>query len=297
MKKIQIIALFSFLIGVLCFCSEGLFTPMEREVRFEVRGQSIKGILTVPAEKSALSPAVLLLHGFLGHKDDLVVFETDKGVYQIVAERFAEQGVITLRFDFRGSGESDGKWEDTTFTSQLEDSIAALDFLEEQVFVQTDALGVIGLSQGGLIASCLGARDGRVKSMVLWSPVSIPAFTYGELLSFSSIHDAFVEDAIIQSPISWGGTTQLRSEFFREFFLIDPLAEISLYHGPLLVAVGSEDPIVFPQPYSGQLYLTYHEGMEEIVIYKADHIFNLFYETETVYKTIDRSLSWFLETM
>jgi len=89
----------------------------------------------------------------------------------------------------------------------------------------------------------------------------------------------------------------LNSAFFREMFEIDPLAEIASYQNPLLVAVGIEDPIVYPQPESGELFLTYHPGEEALLVFSCDHIFNLFSERAILDALIDETLLWFLRTL
>jgi len=277
--------------------SQAIFTPMDQAVSFEVQGQRIRGILTVPAEKSALSSAILLLHGFLGHKNDLQVFGTTEGLYQVVARDLAEAGIVTLRIDFRGSGESGGSWEETTFSGQIRDAQAAIDFLTEQVMVDTEKIGVIGLSQGGLVAACLGARDKRIGSIALWSPVAIPVHTYGNLLGFQTLEKALQTDETLTTPIAWGGTTKLNSAFFREMFEIDPVAEIASYRNPLLVAVGKEDPIVYPQPQSGELFIAYHSGEESLLVFSCDHIFNLFSQTAILDELIAETIGWFHRTL
>lgn len=75
-------------------------------------------------------PLVLLFHGFKGERDELPIVNTEEGMYSRTARIFAERGIATLRIEFRGSGESEGKWEDTTFTGQIADAIAALDYAE-----------------------------------------------------------------------------------------------------------------------------------------------------------------------
>jgi alpha/beta superfamily hydrolase len=69
---------------------------------------------------------------------------------------------------FRGSGESEGQWEDTTYTGQIADALAAIDYLATLPEIDLQRLAVLGFSQGGLVAAETAARDNRVKSVVLW---------------------------------------------------------------------------------------------------------------------------------
>lgn len=69
-----------------------------------------------------------------------------------IGAALAEMGVGVLRFDFTGLGESEGDFEDTSFTSNLEDLVAAADFMREQLGAPQI---LVGHSLGG--AAVLGA--------------------------------------------------------------------------------------------------------------------------------------------
>lgn len=276
--------------------SEKLFTAFEREVDFQNFGQTVKGILTVPAEKSALSPAVMIFHGFTGQKNEMDVAGTQEAMFEMTSRILAENGIISLRIDFRGSGESDGNWEDTTFNGQISDAIAGIDYLCALPFVDSSRIGVLGLSQGGLVAACTASRDDRVKSAVLWSPVAVPAYTYSSLLGAQTVAEAIKEDKVLSAALPWGATTELKSEFFRELFTVDPIAEIAGYKGPLFVAVGTNDDIVTPQPMSGRLFLKYHDGLEKISELEADHMMNIFVSDETLLGLVGETIEWFEDT-
>ena len=56
-----------------------------------------------------------------------------------------------------------------------------------------------------------------------------------------------------------------------------------------MVAVGSKDDVVYPQPASGQVLLDYHEGPEEIWVRPMDHVFNAFQGVEMVDELIAKT--------
>ncbi|MBN9348951.1 MAG: hypothetical protein J0I48_22580, partial [Devosia sp.] len=101
---------------------------VESNVKIARGDETIVGTLALPkgVEKP---PVVLLLHGFTGKRDELAVAGTEEGVYSRTARLLAERGVASLRIDFVGSGDSSGKWEDTTTFSQIADAVAAFDWL------------------------------------------------------------------------------------------------------------------------------------------------------------------------
>ena len=275
------------------------YSVVEREVSFMSEDGLIRGIIALPETESVNTPVVLLLHGFAGHMNDLIVGGTAESMYGMTARILAEYGIASLRFDFRGSGLSEGDWQDTTFSGQIRDAISALSFLEMFPEVDPSRIGVIGLSQGGLVAACVAARDQRVKSAVLWSAVAIPVHTYSALLGNDAVETSLKVDpgTAIVANLSWGGTTTLRKEFFDELFTINPVAEIAHYPGSLMVVAGLTDAIVFPQPQAGTLFIEYHRGEERIFVQDSGHIFDLFEGEENLREVIFETLEWLLETL
>ena len=265
--------LLSLFLTLITSLSYAQYTATEQTVSFERNNQTIMATLTQP-DAPGTYPAVLILHGFTGQRDELPVAATNETMFGRTARILAENGITSLRIDFIGSGESDGLWQNTTFSSQIKDATTALEFLSTTAGVHPERIAVLGLSQGGLIASALAARA-PVKTTVLWSPVANPVATYSALLGTEAINEALSSDTLVTASLSWGGETTLHSDFFKELFTIDPVSDISTYHKPLLVIVGSRDDVVTPQPQYGQLYLTYHEGLEQLVVLDADHLFDI----------------------
>ena len=80
-------------------------------------------------------------------------------------------GIASIRFDFCGSGESDGDFVDMTMSTELEDANNILNYVRTLGFVDNDNVGIVGLSMGGAIASMLsGNRKSDIKTMCLWAP-------------------------------------------------------------------------------------------------------------------------------
>ena len=272
------------------------FTVSESDISFSNQGQSIIGTLALPDGEGPF-PVALLLHGFTGTRHELPVIGTDDTMFSRAARWLGERGVASLRIDFRGSGDSDGAWEDTTFSGQIADAIAALDYLEMVEGVDSGNISIIGLSQGGLVGASTAGRDARVSSLVLWSAVSNPVMSYGILLGYDTLlagEGSGDEATTIVLP--WGAETSLKGPFFDDIFLIDPVAEIASYRGPLLVITGARDDTVTPQPQAGQVFLDYHEGVEALVVLDGDHIFDVLVGdvTEVIDEALSYSLAWLL---
>lgn len=269
---------------------------VEETISFSVDGQAVIGTLALP-EGVDRPPVALMLHGFTGSRHELGVAGTEEGVYSRTARLWAERGLASLRIDFRGSGESEGAWEDTTFTGQTRDALAAVDWLSTDPRVDGARIALLGWSQGGLIASATAANDDRIDTTVLWAPVTHPPVTYSALLGAEHVAAGLAsggEPVTITLP--WGVDIALKTGFFEELYLVDPLAEISYYEGPLLVIVGTRDTVVAPQPLAGRAYLANHEGPEELLVLDTDHVWDAFTGPDMVDEMALWTLAWFAMT-
>lgn len=267
----------------------------EQTVSIPVDGQNVVGTLEIPDEQTALSPVVLLLHGFTGTRDELPVKDTDDGVFKRVARQLSDAGYASLRIDFRGSGDSEGAWEDTTFSGQIADAVAAIDWLKNNEEVDGTKVSVLGWSQGGLVATHAVASRPEVKSTILWAPVTNPLATFSTLLGSEMVATAIAgePDTPHTVKLPWGVDTTLKGAFYQELPTTSPAAAIAEYEGPLLVIVGSRDTTVTPQPFAGQILLDYHAGIEKLAVFDTDHVWDAFVGPATIdEKMVPTTLEW-----
>ncbi len=104
-------------------------------------------------------PGLVLCHGLpSGAPPD----PSDPG-YPGLAAFFAEAGLATLIFNFRGTGASQGNYDPAGWHRDLE---AALDYMEGLPDVDPDRIGVLGFSAGASVAICTVARRPRVAALV-----------------------------------------------------------------------------------------------------------------------------------
>jgi hypothetical protein len=144
---------------------------------------------------------------------------------------------------------------------------------------------------GGAVAAATAGRSKYpLSSVSLWAPANNMAGALALLVSSDFLKQGLAAgDQAVEGKLPWGASVKLKGGFFRSIFEVDPVAEIGAYHGPLLVAVGTNDTVVYPQPASGQAFLTYHEGPEELWIRPMDHSFNSFQNHETVDALIEKT--------
>jgi pimeloyl-ACP methyl ester carboxylesterase len=127
----------------------------EERISFKnARGDTLAGILHHPVAKSA-GGAVILCHGMESGK------ESDKLV--LIARALAQKGIPALRFDFSYVGESSGRFEDITYTGEVEDLAAAYSLLQGRYPGRT---AILGSSMGGTVALLFAAIEPRVAALV-----------------------------------------------------------------------------------------------------------------------------------
>lgn len=133
---------------------------MQRHVFFENEGSRLLGALHEP-ESGASETALVLLHGWAGYRI---------GAHKMFVKlaRAAEaEGFTVLRFDFRGRGDSTGDASDTTLSTMISDTVAAIDWLKTNTNVKRIAL--VGDCSGSEVAIGACIHRPEIETMVLWS--------------------------------------------------------------------------------------------------------------------------------
>ncbi|MGE8244257.1 MAG: alpha/beta hydrolase family protein, partial [Sphingobacterium sp.] len=133
---------------------QDVFPPydyIEQDVSFQnTKGNaSLVGTLTYPKGGGAF-PAVILVNGSGQQNRDSEVF--GHRPFKILADHLSKNGFAVLRYDDRGIGGSKGEVNLATTIDFASDANAAVDFLSKQQMVKTDKIGIIGHSEGALIA-------------------------------------------------------------------------------------------------------------------------------------------------
>jgi len=128
----------------------------EEEVKFEnaSAGITLAGTLTKPTDGKGLT-AVLLVAGSGRNDRD----ETSMGHFLLLSDYLTRNGYAVLRYDKRGVGESGGDYGAATTFDFAEDALAALKFLQDCDGIDAGSVGIIGHSEGALIAPILASEN------------------------------------------------------------------------------------------------------------------------------------------
>jgi len=138
----------------------------EEEVSFTdaKTGITFSGTLTLP-EGQGKFPAVVLVTGsgpqnrdeeLLGHKPFLVI-----------ADYLTRKGIAVLRYDDRGTGKSKGVFSTSTTEDFSKDAEAAFNYLIADKRIDASKVGIIGHSEGGMIAPMVASRNINVAFIVM----------------------------------------------------------------------------------------------------------------------------------
>ena len=125
---------------------------------------SLMGTLTLPSGQGPF-PAALLIAGSGPHDRD----ETVAGhrPFLVLADHLTHKGMAVLRYDKRGIGKSTGNYDQATTEDFASDATAALDYLKSRKEINAKKIGLIGHSEGGLIAPMIASRSSDVAWVVL----------------------------------------------------------------------------------------------------------------------------------
>ncbi len=147
----------------------------EEELTFEnsKAGTTLAATLTIPRGAGPFPAAILLVGSGPLDRD-----ETDGGhrPFLVLADHLTRKGIAVLRYDKRGLGKSTGSYDDATTSDFAGDAEAALAFLKTRKVIDSRKIGIVGHSEGGIIASMIASRSTNVD----WIAVLAGPATKGE---------------------------------------------------------------------------------------------------------------------
>ena len=224
-----------------------------REIHVDKDGMDIYGVAHIPSGVEGKMPAVIISHE-LGATLDRV-----KGY----GEALAEEGYVTVCFDFCGGGwgsRSDGELLDMSVLTEKADLEAVLEEVKQWDFVDADSIYLMGNSQGGLVTALTASEHRKeIRAVIL----IYPAFCI-----YDDVHAMFDSPEEIPETHSLLGL-RLGNRYFVDIWDQEPYEQIKEYGKNILLIHGDRDSIV-PISYSDKLAETI-DHVEYHVIRGADH--------------------------
>ncbi len=143
------------------------------DISFENKDANIvlAGTLTLP-QKNGLFPAVVLISGSGPQTREEEVFGHKP--FLVLSDYLTRNGIAVLRFDDRGTGASKGDFQSATSLDFSTDVEAAVKYLQTRKEIDKKKIGLIGHSEGGIIAPMVAVKSDAVAYIVLLAGTGIP---------------------------------------------------------------------------------------------------------------------------
>lgn len=135
-------------------------------VNYAADSITLSGTLTLP--KHPVNPPVAILISGSGPQDrDGYSKSLHHKPFLVISKYLAHQGIAVLRYDDRGVAKSKGDFKTATSFDFASDVTAAINFLKQRQDINTSKIGLIGHSEGGLIAPMVAAANTDVAFIVM----------------------------------------------------------------------------------------------------------------------------------
>ena len=193
------------------------------------KGLNLAAILEFP-DKNKKYPAVILLHGFTGYKNEEHIVS--------LADYLNENGYATIRFDASGFADSEGTVEkDYRMSNYLQDIKSVFEYLKTLDFVNPSRIGIWGHSMGAMLSVIFASQTSEIKAAVSCeAPVILmQAVTLKQEIKVAEEQGYFIE------PSSLFGDIKIPQAFVDDSFKYNASESASKLTQPFLVISGLKD--------------------------------------------------------
>lgn len=239
-------------------------------------GVSLAGTLTLPQGEGPF-PAVVLVAGSGPNTRNEPIFGHQ--LFLVLADHLTRHGIAVLRYDKRGTGRSAGDYGKSTSYDFADDAEAAMAYLRTRGEIDPKHVGLIGHSEGGLIAPMVAARDPSTAFIVMMAgpgvngadvwleqlklvlaasgmpsdKIAIAAAQRQKMIDIIRTENDPQKAAVqlhavmhVQAPQATpeqidSVVAQINNKWFREFFAYEPAPILRKVKCPVLVLGGSKD--------------------------------------------------------
>jgi pimeloyl-ACP methyl ester carboxylesterase len=244
-------------------------STLVREELVTIMGEyKLAGTLTVPANtEEEKYPAVLIIPGTGNSDRDGNKGGLDMNLYKDIADFLTENGFVTLRYDKRGSHQSEGDKFKRGLWDLVNDGAVCLRFLKEHPYVDTSRIIILGHSEGTIIGPAVHAKEPAfglillsggamsLRDVTTWQRENA-LHVLGELKGFKgwlirklrAVEKARAKNVAFDEKLMNSNDDVLRvagkklpAKWMREHFRYDVSADLEHVTCPTLVVTGSKD--------------------------------------------------------
>ena len=254
------------------------FKPIRERVTIDGDHGKLQAVIQKPDLKPGQQcPMVVFCHGFGGTKEG--------PLFELITDSLQKHGIASIRFDFNGHGESEGKFEEMTVPNEINDAKKVVEYVRDLRYVSKIAL--VGHSQGGVVASMTaGELDSDISAVVLMAPAAVLRDDAIRGSTFGKQYNPLDPPEYVEL---WG-PQRLGRNYIKTAFSLPIYETAANYHGPALIIHGNGDRIV---PYTyGLRFHQQWKGSEYVLQEYFDHGFS-----QNIYRTTDIVSDFLLRTL
>jgi len=210
-------------------------------------GFTLAGTLTMPGNGRGPVPAMVTITGSgLQDRDEAIPLVRGYRLFRQVADTLARHGVAVLRMDDRGFGQSGGPVAGATTADFADDIRAGLAWLRARPDIDGSRLGLIGHSEGAIIAPMIAATDTGLRGIVLMAGPAWPGRRVVESQNAYAIGRApqvplSERDSLLLASMRIADSTMRNDPWWRFFASHDPVATARRVRVPVLILHGETD--------------------------------------------------------
>lgn len=244
-----------------------------------------KGKLAAEIQKPVLSsgekvPMAIIMHGFTGNKEGRML--------KLIADSLQNHGIASIRFDFNGHGQSEGRFEEMTVPNEIEDAKKVYEYVATLPYVDASRIALVGHSQGGVVSAMTAGELGspRVAAVALLAPAAV---LRDDAIRGNTMGAKYNPLDPPDSVPLFGGHN-LGASYIRTAFTLPIYETAARYTGPATIIHGSGDRVV---PYTyGERFHEQWKNSEWHMLEYFDHGF-----TQNVYRVAELTSEFLIRVL
>jgi len=254
------------------------YQPTRERVTIDGDHGKLQAVIQKPVlQQGEQCPMVVFCHGFGGSKDG--------PQFELIADSLQKHGIASIRFDFNGHGESEGKFEDMTVPNEINDAKKVIEYVRDLRYVSKIAL--VGHSQGGVVAAMTaGELAPDIAAVALMAPAAVLRDDAIRGSTFGKMYNPLDPPEYVEL---WGNQ-RLGRKYIQTAFSLPIYETAAKYQGPALIIHGNADRVV---PYTyGERFHQLWKGSEYVLQEYFDHGFS-----QNIYRTTDTVSAFLIRTL
>lgn len=252
--------------------------PRIEAVFKNLQGESLSGVLEMPS--GSIKSYALFAHCFTCSKDNPAAAR--------IAFSLADHGIAVLRFDFAGLGNSKGDFSNTNFSSNLQDLLAAANYLEQRYAAPSL---LIGHSLGGSAALAVAQDLPTVQAVVT---IGAPATATHIKHLFADSYRELQDKQSVQVELS-GRSFNIKRQFIDDLEKYNSVAHVQALKKALLIFHSPVDAVVSIDE-AARIYAAARHPKSFVSLDRADHLLSNPEDSRYVAEVLSAWASRYLKT-